>query len=55
MKSELKLDIFPHIFPQPYFERMKTVAQGNPALAATLKRWLGVPVLSCSSCFGLIL
>jgi predicted TIM-barrel fold metal-dependent hydrolase len=41
----LKLDIFPHIFPQPYFERMKKIADGNPALAAQLKRWLHIPVL----------
>jgi predicted TIM-barrel fold metal-dependent hydrolase len=41
----LKLDIFPHIFPQPYFERMKKIAQGNPALAAQLKRWMHIPVL----------
>jgi predicted TIM-barrel fold metal-dependent hydrolase len=41
----LKLDIFPHIFPQPYFERMKTIAEGNPALAASIKRWMHVPVL----------
>ncbi len=41
----LKLDIFPHIFPQPYFERMKKIAEANPALAAQLKRWLHIPVL----------
>src|SRR5438094_501978 len=41
----LKLDIFPHIFPQPYFERMKQIAEGNPALAAQLKRWMHIPVL----------
>jgi len=41
----LKLDIFPHIFPRPYFERMKKIADGNPALAAQLKRWLHIPVL----------
>lgn len=41
----LKLDIFPHIFPQPYFERMKKIAEGNPALAAQLKRWMHIPVL----------
>ena len=34
----LKLDIFPHIFPPACFERMKTIAQSNPALAAQLKR-----------------
>ena len=41
----LKLDIFPHIFPQPYFERMKQIAEGNPSLAAQLKRWMHIPVL----------
>ena len=41
----LKLDIFPHIFPQPYFERMKRIAEGNPSLAAQLKRWMHIPVL----------
>jgi predicted TIM-barrel fold metal-dependent hydrolase len=41
----LKLDIFPHIFPRPYFERMKKIAEANPALAAQLKRWLHIPVL----------
>jgi len=41
----LKLDIFPHIFPRPYFERMQQIADGNPALAAQLKRWLHIPVL----------
>src|SRR5258706_15581125 len=41
----LKLDIFPHIFPQPYFERMKKIAEANPALATQLKRWLHIPVL----------
>ena len=43
--SDLKLDIFPHIFPQEYFERMKKIAEGNPALAATIMRWLHIPVL----------
>jgi len=42
---QLKLDIFPHIFPLAYFERMKTIAQSNPALAAQLKRWFHIPVL----------
>ena len=41
----LKLDIFPHIFPQPYFERMKKIAESNPSLAAQLKRWMHIPVL----------
>jgi predicted TIM-barrel fold metal-dependent hydrolase len=40
-----KLDIFPHIFPKPFFERMKAIAEGNPALAASIKRWLHIPVL----------
>ena len=40
-----KLDIFPHIFPHAYFERMKEIAQGNPALAGQIKRWLHIPVL----------
>ena len=41
----LKLDIFPHIFPQAFFERMKTIAEKNPALGSQLKRWLHIPVL----------
>src|SRR5439155_2110691 len=41
----LKLDIFPHIFPKAYFERMKQIAERNPALAAQLKRWMHIPVL----------
>ncbi len=41
----LKLDIFPHIFPQAYFERMKEIAAVNPALAASIKRWMNIPVL----------
>jgi uncharacterized protein len=41
----MKLDIFPHIFPLAYFERMKTLAGQNPALAAQIKRWLHIPVL----------
>ena len=40
MKNDLKLDIFPHIFPQSFFERMKGIAGANPALAASIKRWL---------------
>jgi hypothetical protein len=31
-----KIDIFPHIFPLAYFERMKALAQANPALAGGL-------------------
>ena len=41
----LKLDIFPHIFPQEYFERMKGIAERNPGLSAALKRWMHIPVL----------
>ena len=41
----LKLDIFPHIFPKAFFERMKGIAERNPALGAQLKRWLHIPVL----------
>ncbi|HEX7219254.1 MAG TPA: amidohydrolase family protein [Burkholderiales bacterium] len=43
--KNVKLDIFPHIFPLAYFERMKQIAERNPALAAQLKRWLHIPVL----------
>src|SRR5688500_9034330 len=43
--KNLKLDIFPHIFPLAYFERMKKIAEGNPSLAAQLKRWMHIPVL----------
>jgi predicted TIM-barrel fold metal-dependent hydrolase len=45
MKNDLKLDIFPHIFPRPFFDRMKRIAESNPALAASIKRWLNIPVL----------
>jgi len=45
MPAERKLDIFPHIFPLEYFERMKKIAEGNPGLAAALKRWMHIPVL----------
>ncbi len=39
-KNDLKLDIFPHIFPRLFFDRMKHIAEANPALAASIKRWL---------------
>jgi predicted TIM-barrel fold metal-dependent hydrolase len=45
MNTTLKLDIFPHIFPREYFDRMKAIAAANPALAAALKRWMHIPVL----------
>jgi predicted TIM-barrel fold metal-dependent hydrolase len=41
----LKLDIFPHILPLPYFERMKAIGETNPVLAGQLKRWMSIPVL----------
>jgi predicted TIM-barrel fold metal-dependent hydrolase len=44
-RSALKLDIFPHIFPRPYFERMRSLAQANAPLAGQIKRWLNIPVL----------
>ena len=43
--KNVKLDIFPHIFPLAYFERMKQIAERNPSLAAQLKRWMHIPVL----------
>src|SRR6266581_270684 len=45
MNPNLKLDIFPHIFPQAFFERVKAIAEQSPALAAQIKRWLHIPVL----------
>src|SRR5258706_4536369 len=45
MQPTLKLDIFPHIFPQSFFERMKTLTHTNAALAATIKRRVHIPVL----------
>ena len=43
--ARLKLDIFPHILPLPYFERMKAIGATNPVLAGQLKRWMSIPVL----------
>jgi predicted TIM-barrel fold metal-dependent hydrolase len=43
--DQVKLDIFPHIFPQSFFERMKELAGGNKALAGSIMRWLNIPVL----------
>jgi uncharacterized protein len=45
MTRDLKLDIFPHIFPPAFFERVKEIAGQSPALAAQIKRWLHIPVL----------
>ena len=42
---ERRLDIFPHIFPRAFFERMQRIAEANPRLAASLKRWMHIPVL----------
>ena len=44
-RDDIKLDIFPHIFPQSFFERMKGLAGDNPALAGSIMRWLHIPVL----------
>ena len=44
-RDEMKLDIFPHIFPQSFFERMKALAGENRALAGSIMRWLHIPVL----------
>ena len=44
-KAEQRLDIFPHIFPREFFDRMKDIAAQKPALAANIKRWLNIPVL----------
>ena len=43
--AEQRLDIFPHIFPREFFDRMKGIAEQKPALAANIKRWLNIPVL----------
>jgi uncharacterized protein len=43
--NNLKVDIFPHIFPPAFFERVKKIAEGNAALSATIMRWLHIPVL----------
>jgi uncharacterized protein len=45
MNTNPKIDIFPHIFPKAFFERMKALADQNPALAGQIKRWLHIPVL----------
>src|SRR4051812_24969493 len=44
-QAEKKLENFSHIFSPPDFERMKRIAEGNPGLAAALKRWMHIPVL----------
>jgi predicted TIM-barrel fold metal-dependent hydrolase len=43
--AQLKLDIFPHILPRPYFDRMQAIAATNPVLAGQLRRWTTIPVL----------
>ena len=37
----LKIDVFNHIFPQPFFERLQQVAVNRGAI----KRWLHIPFL----------
>ncbi|MEJ7668562.1 MAG: amidohydrolase family protein [Luteimonas sp.] len=41
----MKLDVYAHIFPPAYFQRLQDIAGRDARLAATLKRWLSVPVL----------
>src|SRR5260370_7306151 len=36
-----KIDIFPHIFPKPYFDKMVEVIPNK----AAVRRWLEIPVL----------
>src|SRR5438034_10262830 len=45
MNPNLKLDIFPHIFPPAFFERVKAIAEQSPSLAAQIKRLLHISVL----------
>ena len=40
-ETRMKLDIFPHIFPRAYFDKMVEVAPDRGAI----KRWLNIPVL----------
>jgi len=43
--ANLKLDIFPHIFPPRFWEKMIEIAERNAAIKASIKRWLHIPVL----------
>src|SRR6185503_20141568 len=45
MPTPLQIDIFPHIFPKSFFDRMKSMAEKDAALAGQIKRWLNIPVL----------
>ena len=36
-----KIDIFPHIFPKTYFDKMVEVIPNK----ATIRRWTNIPVL----------
>src|SRR5688572_3821017 len=45
MPTPLQVDIFPHIFPKSFFDRMKSMADSSPSLAGQIKRWLNIPVL----------
>jgi uncharacterized protein len=40
-KPVKKLDIFPHIFPKPYFDKMTEIIPNK----AAVRRWLEIPVL----------
>jgi len=40
-----KIDIFPHIFPESFFARMKELTANNKALAGSIMRWMHIPVL----------
>jgi len=37
----LKIDVFNHIFPKPFFERLQEVVVNRDAV----KRWLNIPFL----------
>ena len=54
----LKIDVFNHIFPAPFFERLKQVMTRPGAI----KRWLRIPMfnaqarsLNLSNCVSLVL
>jgi len=44
MNPNLKLDIFPHIFPR-HFRADEATRSNSPTLGAQIKRWLHIPVL----------
>ncbi len=45
MNTDAKIDISAHIFPQEFFQQMKSLSGQNPSLAAQIKRWLHIPAL----------